>query len=109
MIDINKNYRTKGGEEVRIYATDGSGWYPVHGAVKTAGGWRYVIWTNEGSLFFKDGSDPADLVEVVMIPEYWVVLFHDGGSPQLYHKEPQTNSDRTVVYHPAQEKPVTEE
>ena len=33
MIDMKKKYRTKDGREVRIYATDGVGHYPVHGAV----------------------------------------------------------------------------
>ena len=32
MIDKNKQYRTRDGREVRIYATDGYGHYPVHDA-----------------------------------------------------------------------------
>ena len=107
MIDINKNYRTKDGEEVRIYATDGAGSYPVHGAVKAAKGWCYGTWTNEGSLFFKAGRDPADLVEVVMLPEYWVVFYNRDNHPRITQCEPTPRDDRTIIHHPAQEKPVT--
>jgi predicted DNA-binding protein with PD1-like motif len=35
-IDINKKYRTRDGHEVRIYATDGMGLYPVHGAISVS-------------------------------------------------------------------------
>ena len=106
MIDINKKYRTKDGEEVRIYATDGGGSYPVHGAVKTAGGWYYVVWTNGGSVF-KAGSDPADLVEVGMLPEYWVVFYNRDNHPRITQCEPTPRDDRTIIHRPAQEKPVT--
>ena len=105
MIDINKKYRTKDGEEVRIYATDGAGSYPVHGAVKTAGGWYYVVWTNVGSLF-KAGRDPADLVEVVMLPEYWV-LFFENYPPRITTVSPTSGNPIHITHHPTQEKPVT--
>lgn len=32
-IEVGKYYRTGHGEKVRIYATDGSKEYPMHGAV----------------------------------------------------------------------------
>ena len=50
MIDINKQYRTRDGREVRIYATDGYGPYSVHGAVLTEEGWFPRNWTNQGEL-----------------------------------------------------------
>jgi hypothetical protein len=32
MISMDKQYRTRDGREVRIYAVDGGGKYPIHGA-----------------------------------------------------------------------------
>lgn len=64
MIDINKKYRTRDGREVRIYATDGAGKYPVHGAVTSFGaGWEIFTWTKEGreDVGLKNNSD---LIEV---------------------------------------------
>ena len=64
MIDKNKKYRTRDGREVRIYATDGIGSYPVHGATRGRQGWTPEKWTADG-LFFYDGSQrEGDLVEV---------------------------------------------
>jgi len=36
VIDINKKYKTRNGQKVRIYATDGAEDYPIHGAIKQA-------------------------------------------------------------------------
>jgi len=62
MISKNKTYRTRDGREVRIYATDGGGDYPVHGSVKTNDGWRSRTWVSNGQVgpFENDG----DLIEV---------------------------------------------
>ena len=63
MIDINKKYRTRDGREVRIYATDGAGIRPVHGAIKTDEGWVREDWSSDGgfggNMRFSD-----DLIEV---------------------------------------------
>ena len=63
MIDINKQYRTRNGREVRIYATDGAGIRPVHGAIKTDEGWVREDWSSDGgfggNMRFSD-----DLIEV---------------------------------------------
>jgi hypothetical protein len=61
MIDISKQYRTRDGREVRIYATDGMGIYPVHGAVKTEDGWIFYTWQATGI----EGVNKArDLIEI---------------------------------------------
>ena len=62
MIDINKKYRTRMGDEVRIYALDGGDIYPVHGAFKDPMGWVSCSWMQEGSRMMLEG--PLDLVEV---------------------------------------------
>lgn len=79
MIDKNKQYRTRDGREVRIYATDGIGAYPVHGATRGSQGWTPEKWT-AGGLFFFDGSHrEGDLVEVKprLQVEAWVNVYKD--------------------------------
>ncbi len=49
---------TRGGYEYRIYATDGTEDYPIHGAVKCPRGWRACEWTAKGRLdAIQDGWD----------------------------------------------------
>ena len=64
MIDINKKYRTRDGREVRIYALDGGGALPVHGACRDdeTGVWVLSRWKENGSISLCDF--PSDLVEV---------------------------------------------
>jgi hypothetical protein len=69
MIELGKKYKTKDGCEVRIYAVDGGGRFPVHGAVKLYDGtWRQVEWTLTGSYNgFDDGHtlpQHLNLIEV---------------------------------------------
>ena len=47
-IDINKQYRTRNGREVRIYATDGGGTCSVHGAILKNGEWESTRWNKYG-------------------------------------------------------------
>ena len=62
MINPDKQYRTRDGREVRIYAVDGHGRMSVHGAVFEGGGWRSVSWRSDGSRVHFDA--PIDLIEV---------------------------------------------
>jgi len=74
MIDINKQYRTRDGHEVRIYATDGMGLYPVHGAISVSQehrdswsghmfkGWSLECWLSNGQHY--QANKDFDLVEV---------------------------------------------
>ena len=81
MIDKNKQYRTRDGREVRIYATDGFGEFYVHGAVRnTRGGWEPRNWPGDGRIEVKDC--PLDLIEVKprIKREVWVNVYrHDDG------------------------------
>lgn len=63
MIDINKKYKTRAGNPVRIYATDGNSWDPVHGAVKDREGWKIKSWKESGAFLYGEISD-NDLMEV---------------------------------------------
>ena len=63
MIDITKKYKTRDGAGVRIYAADGIGPYPVHGARATPCGWLAEKWTANGS--YAEGTASAfDLIPV---------------------------------------------
>ena len=65
MIDINKKYRTRDGREVRIYATDGGGPQPVHGAISGLNFWSTANWSKNGSYTVVYGQEhDNDLIEV---------------------------------------------
>jgi len=67
MIDINKQYRTRDGREVRIYATDGIMPRPIHGAVKSwyDSTWHSFQWHEDGRLVHNIlAVDLSDLIEV---------------------------------------------
>ena len=61
-IELGKQYRTRDGREVRIYAVDGGGDWPVHGAYMHGDTWRIISWTAEGSVY--SHKTDTDLIEV---------------------------------------------
>lgn len=78
MIDKSKQYRTRDGREVRIYATDGGG-STVHGAVLYNGEyWRQHCWSLRGEYDISRESH-LDLIEVKprIKREVWVNVYPD--------------------------------
>ena len=63
MIDPKKQYRTRDGREVRIYAVDGGDEFCVHGAILIDGIWCQRSWPISGIIGSKCKSD-VDLIEV---------------------------------------------
>lgn len=63
-IELSKTYKTRDGREVRIYAVDGGGVHPIHGAIKMDGGWSYSLWTASGSVHLDNYVSGSDLIEV---------------------------------------------
>lgn len=64
MIDPKKQYRTRDGREVRIYAVDGGeNGSNVHGAIRWEWGWGATHWYPHGGYLSGTG-DPRDLIEV---------------------------------------------
>ena len=57
-------YRTRDGREARIYATDGGGDYPIHGATRWPGErvWEDATWTARGLYFPQNGDCGRDLI-----------------------------------------------
>lgn len=64
-IELNKQYKTRDGREVRIYAVDGGKPYPVHGSIKVNDDqWELASWQSDGRLSYKDYLNDSDLIEV---------------------------------------------
>jgi hypothetical protein len=86
MIELGKKYRTEGHQEVRIYAVDGNGLYPVHGAVKYGDGWSSAVWTKGGLYDYENSPTSSDLVEVKprIQREVWVNVYHNGVDDELW-------------------------
>jgi hypothetical protein len=81
MIDINKQYRTRDGREVRIYATDGRAMYPIHGAILQQHGWQQSCWAVDGlHSISSSGNHSGDIIEVR--PRHkrtvWVTVWSNG-------------------------------
>lgn len=62
MISKDKQYRTRDGREVRIYATDGAKG-KIHGAMLTDEGWEHRTWMSDGRIVLCQEHD-YDLIEV---------------------------------------------
>jgi len=62
-ISMDKQYRTKDGQKVRIYAVDHWGEYPVVGAVLCGTCWVTISWREDGVCSSTNGSN-LTLVEV---------------------------------------------
>ena len=76
MIDITKTYRTRCGYPVRIYAADGAGAYPIHGAYCEGEDWIQSQWTDAGNR--KIGSRcQLDIIEVKrrIVREVWCNVY----------------------------------
>jgi len=86
MIDKSKVYKTRDGREVRIYATDGGGEYPVHGAYLCRGEWRVEAWDEKGFWTDPDHEDNVDLIEVKprIKREVWVNVYPDVRFGQIF-------------------------
>ena len=83
VIDKNKQYRTRDGCEVRIYAVDGDDEMPIHGAVLTKHGWKVNSWARDGR-WCPNMTDAVDLIEVRprIKREVWVNVYpHRMGVP----------------------------
>lgn len=79
MIDKNKQYKTRSGLPVRIYATDGGADCPVHGAICLGDTWHLGAWTNKGFCVAINESD-LDLIEVkprIQLTE-WFNIYRTG-------------------------------
>jgi hypothetical protein len=65
-IEIGKKYKTKGGDEVKLYEIVSDQTHCVMGAIKerTTGNWVSINWTITGSYYDETDTTSFDLVEV---------------------------------------------
>lgn len=65
-IDITKpkQYRTRTGRAVRLYANDGAEPFTIHGAFKSDFGWLSEMWMPDGRYIDNGKETALDLVEV---------------------------------------------
>lgn len=94
MIDPKKQYRTRDGEEVRIYAVDGDGANPIHGAILTKHGWKVNSWGRDGK-WCPNSTYGVDLIEVKprIKREVWVNVYRWGISGCYETKESADNGE----------------
>jgi hypothetical protein len=64
-IEAGKTYLTVAGDLVRIYAIDGYGTHPIHGANKAEYGWESDTWMADGTYILPAGSSGFDLASEV--------------------------------------------
>ena len=96
-IDINKKYCTAWGQEVRIYAVDGGGNWPIHGAMKNGRDniWVVTSWDVNGKYHYPE----CDLVEAkpCITQKGWVNIYPDhfkGAYETKKHADEMAASDR---------------
>lgn len=90
--------QTVDGHPVRIYATDGGGWFPIHGAVwfKRFEEWKLMDWTRNGGAQSKDYGfdlnlhDWKDQIPWDCLQDWiqWVAKDKDGDWWVGYRKKP---------------------
>ena len=72
MICFSKPLATRDGREVRIYAQDGGGDQPIHGAYKQDERWIPTQWGVEGTFYHDGTPDDLDLVNIKLRYKYTV-------------------------------------
>jgi hypothetical protein len=92
-ISKDKQYTTREGSEVRIYATEEVGLYPIHGAIKRSEGWISASWGSSGYVVSPCREMPDDLIEVKprMKFERWYVI-NRNGDYSIWQSKPDASS-----------------
>jgi len=62
-VEMGKQYKTRSGKEVRLYATDCGGVYTVHGAYRSGEFWAIGSWLSNGE-WYRGSVQELDLIEV---------------------------------------------
>ena len=86
MISMDKKYKTRNGQEVKIYSVDGNACDHIHGAIKQRdGNWRIHLWYKDGATW-SNGDSALDLIEVKERKkiELWANVYNDGST--VLHK-----------------------
>lgn len=88
------------GGKARVYALDGAGDYPIHGAIEANGGWHLESWTESGMYLISE-EHPYDLIRkydwredlapiwAVLKPEYTGMAMDKSGVWSLFVRPPR--------------------
>jgi hypothetical protein len=90
VIKVGNQYKTRSGCDVRIYAVDGEGFFPIHGAYYVeGGGWRPMSWTSEGRHAYDAGESKLDLVvdEPRVKHTYWINVHKQPNLASIWDRE----------------------
>jgi hypothetical protein len=78
-------YYTRGGEAVRIYATDAGGAYPVHGAYKKGDDrWEQMKWSEKGTACTYTGLKEMNITHEEWIPQDKELVWCWNGSYEFF-------------------------
>ena len=91
MISMDKKYKTRAGQEVRLLCVDGPGEYPVVGIV---GNWL-ATWTSEGTRYI-NSSNVYDLVEVNEPKIVKSLCWRNAENGDLFWRMPNDNPTLSV-------------
>jgi hypothetical protein len=91
MIDPKKTYRTCDGREVRIYAVDGGGHNPIHGAVRNEWGWTAYAWPESGAAALQ--FDTLIEVKPRIKREVWVNVYPGPIVCEIRHTKADADDD----------------
>jgi len=78
--EMGKQYKTRSGSEVRLYATNCGGVYTVHGAFRSGESWIVGSWLSNGE-WYRGSVHELDLIEVKprrIQREVWLNVYKDG-------------------------------
>lgn len=80
-ISPSATYTTRSGLPVRIYAVDGGGPFPVHGAYYEGDEWYATQWRTDGTALESTDMDNLDLIPAPREWKRWVVIEESGDAP----------------------------
>jgi hypothetical protein len=83
MISKDKTYRTRDDREVRIYATDGFGDHPIHGAFKRQDDWDCICWTEDGACIFNPSWNLIEVKPRIKRTVWISVYDHDVSASEI--------------------------
>lgn len=103
MIEMGKQYKTRDGREVRIYATDGGGPQSAHGAYLDDGKWIANTWNAHGYHRPTGGESTLDLIEVKpkRTLDVWLNMYEYGifNYPTKDMADQSSSKDRIACLH----------
>jgi len=111
MLDLNKPIMTRSGYPFRLYANDGGGKFPLHGAYQYDG-WNHHSWTIDGKFSGMNGKIPnrLDLINVPDEHAVWINWYPDHEDVYKTQDEAECNRDidfvtctKVAIYAPTEE------